>query len=115
MARFVATPEVGTGLPEWALTMLSALKENVELLTDTRGEADAASKAIVQGDVTVDQLGDQAMGTVTYVVPDGYTILGSDVADLAAFRALRDDVQVLANDLYVTRLVLNKLIESMGD
>tara|TARA_R110000765_G_scaffold188233_1_gene293663 strand:+ start:3530 stop:3883 length:354 start_codon:yes stop_codon:yes gene_type:complete len=114
MSRFVATPEVVDGIDPWLSSALSATKENVELLTGTRNEADLRSRALLRGDVTVRQVGAQVLGTVTLLTPDGYTIGGvGDVAELAAFRALRDDVQVLANDLYYTRLALDLLIRNL--
>jgi len=112
--RFSATPDVPVeGLEENLAVLLSAIKENLELLTSTRGESDLASRAVVRGDLTVEQVGVQSMGSVQNVDPEGYTISGSDVAALAAFRALKEDVQELANDVYSTRQALDLLIRNM--
>ena len=111
--RFVALPEVPEGLLDWQSILLSAMKENQELLTGTRGESDGASRAVVRSDVTVQQLGLQGLHSVTLDGDDGYTISGQDVASLNAIRNLRDDVQILANDLFSTRQALDLLIKTM--
>ena len=54
MARFVAVP----GLPEEGLSdaqsiLITAIKQNVELLAGLRDEADLQSKAVTKGDITV--------------------------------------------------------------
>ena len=106
MARFTGVPVVPTsGLPELQANLFSALKENVELLTGARGESDAASKALVRSDIEVKRVGAQVMGSVQHISPDGYT---------GAFRALQQDVQALANDLYYTRQALDLLIANFG-
>ncbi len=111
--RHVATPEVPNTLLDWQAVLFSAIKENVELLTGTRGESDLASMAIVRGDITVQQVGNQVMGSVTTSGDDGYTISAQDVAALSAFRNLRTDVQRLANDLATTRRALDLLIRNV--
>lgn len=115
MARFVATPEIPTGgIPEIQANILGALKENIELLTATRGEADLISRALVRGDVTVKQVGTQDMISVQNVSPEGFTISSSDVASLVAFRGLKADVQQLANDVFFTREALDRLVRDFG-
>lgn len=48
MPKFTAIPAVPTsGLPQWKVSLYNALKQNVELLIDQRGEADKASKALI--------------------------------------------------------------------
>lgn len=111
--RHVATPEVPDTLLDWQSVLFSAMKENIELLTGTRGESDLASMAIVRGDLTVKQVGEQSMISVTTSGDDGYTISAQDVAALNAMRNLRSDVQALANDLYATRQALDLLIRNM--
>ena len=113
MSRFTGIPVVPTsGLPELQANLFGALKENVELLTATRGESDLISRALIRGDVTARRLGLQAMVSVQNISPDGFTISSNDVASLAAFRALQQDVQTLADDLYYTRQALDLLIEN---
>jgi len=118
MARFVATPQVPTtGVPEIQANLFSALKENIELLTATRGESDLISRALIRGDVTVKRVGVQVMGSVQNISPDGFTgphVDANQIASLAAFRALQQDVQALADDLFLTRQALDLLIENFG-
>jgi hypothetical protein len=113
MVRFPPTPAIpSAGVDAWLATALGALKENMDLVTGTGRERDGQSRGIFRGDITAAPLGAQVMGSVTLVSPDGYTHSGDAVADLAAFRALRDDVQALANDLYYTRSALDLLIKN---
>jgi len=118
MSRFTGIPTVPTsGLPELQANLFGALKENVELLTATRGETDLASRALLRGDITAKRGGSQVMGSVQNISPDGYTgphVDANQIASLAAFRALQQDVQTLANDLYYTRQALDLLIENFG-
>lgn len=111
--RFVALPEVPEGTLDWQTTLLSAMKEDVELLVGSRGEADSASTAVVRSDITAQQLGLQGMHSVTLDGDDGYNISGQDVASLNAMRNLRDDMQNLANDVFRTREALDLLIKTM--
>lgn len=118
MARFTGVPVVPTsGLPELQANLFSSLKENVELLTGARGEADSDSRALVRSDVQAKQVGTQTMVSVQGVAEEGYTGAhdnANEIASLAALRALRDDVQVLANDLFTTRQALDLLISNFG-
>ena len=51
--RYSGIPAVPTtGVDEWQVRMLSAIKENVELLAGIRGENDLASKAITKAQVS---------------------------------------------------------------
>jgi hypothetical protein len=112
--RLIAIPDVPhVGLAEWQGPLFNAMKENIELLSGTRGEIDGASTAVTKADVQVNELGVQGMHTVGTGTVDGFTISGSDVAGLDAFRALRNDVQQLANDLFSTRATLDFLIRQM--
>ncbi|HEY7822113.1 MAG TPA: hypothetical protein VIG24_04745, partial [Acidimicrobiia bacterium] len=53
-SRYTAVPAVPlVGIEEWQSQLLNALKENVELLTGTRGEPDLASVAINRARLTV--------------------------------------------------------------
>jgi hypothetical protein len=112
--RFVAVPDIPhTGLEEWQGPLFHAMKEDLELLTNTRGEAGGASAAITRADVQVNELGTQEMHTVNSSKVDGFNISGSDVAGLDSHRALRNDVQGLANDLFRTRETLDFLLRQM--
>ena len=110
--RYVATPEVPSTEIVAQSILLSAFKENVELLTGTRGESDFASMAIVRGDLTVNQVGQQEMINVnrSSVVEPANT---AAAASAATINDLRNDVQVLANDLFTTRQTLDLLIRNL--
>ena len=118
MTRFTGVPTVPTsGLPELQANLFGALKENVELLIGSRGETDLASRAIVTGNITAKRVGTQEMGTVQNVSPEGFSgshVDANEIASLVAFRALKDDVQQLANDLFRTRQALDLLIANFG-
>ena len=51
--RFTAIPEVPIGITDAQTLLISAVKENVELLTGFRNEDDSNSKSITKGDITV--------------------------------------------------------------
>tara|TARA_R110001592_G_scaffold250872_2_gene513499 strand:+ start:129 stop:482 length:354 start_codon:yes stop_codon:yes gene_type:complete len=111
--RFVAVPEVPDGILDWEAILLAAQKENIELLCGTRGETDGASIAVVRGDITTENIGQQDLVSVTLSGDDGYNISSQDVASLNALRNLREDVQVLTNDLFRTRAALDFLIKNL--
>ena len=115
--RFTSVPAVPQGgFTDYQTVLISSVKENVELLTGLRGEADTVSKAVTQGQVTVNQMGQQKMQQVT-AKGDGSTITISgtayDLANLADVRKLIVDVQTLAGDVAEMRATLNFLIKQM--
>jgi len=112
MAKFTALPGIPDQLTDWQATLFGGIKENVELLTGTRGEAGLVSKAIVRGDITVNEVGQQDMTEVS-ARSNGVTIAGSNVALLDNFIDLISDVQLLANDVFATRRALDLLIRNM--
>lgn len=113
MARFTAIPAVPQGgITDWQSVLISSVKENVELLTGLRGEADLASKAVTKGQITLELMGDQNMKQVS-AKGAGFTISGQEVAGLDDYGLLLTDVQTLANDLAYTRAVLNALIQQL--
>ena len=110
--RFTGIPAVPLdGLTDWQSVLIGSMKENVELLTGLRGEADVISKAVTQGQVTLAQLGEQnmrqvtAQGTGFEVTSQGTLNPGTNVPNLEDVIKLVNDVQVLANDLAQTRAV----------
>jgi len=115
---FAGIPSIPTsGLADWQSLVFSAIKENVELLTGTRGGAGANHAAVIRGNITVVSLGAQNMRQVS-ALGKGYTGLtglptGAGVADAVDFQKLVSDVQVLANDLAETRDVLNVLLTQL--
>ena len=64
--RFTAIPTVPlAGIEPWQVQLLSAMKENIELLTGTRGEADFASAALTRAALTVSPPAEQVMTQVS--------------------------------------------------
>ncbi len=113
MARFTAIPAVPQGgITDWQSVLISSVKENVELLTGLRGEADLASKAITKGQITLLEMPDQNMMQISSK-GTGFTISGQQVAGLDDYGLLITDVQTLANDLAYTRAVVNALINQL--
>jgi len=113
MARFTAIPAVPQGgITDWQSVLISSVKENVELLTGLRGEADLASRAVVKGQITLLEMPDQNMRQVSSK-GTGFTISGQEVAGLTDYGLLLTDVQTLANDVAFNRTVLNALIRQL--
>lgn len=113
MARFTSIPAIPQGgMTDWQTILISAVKENVELLTGIRGELDGNSRAVTKGDVTLLELPLQDMKQVS-AKGAGFTISGQEVAGLDDYGKLINDVQTLANDLAYTRRALNLLIRQL--
>lgn len=131
-ARYTAIPALPqTGVDEWQSRFLSAVKENVELLTGTRGEYDLASAALNRSSLTVSQPADQSMVRVTASgngtsVPSGFQInpdgSGGYVVDVTGtvsvplledYNRLVVDVQKLANDVATLRGTVAVLIAQL--
>ena len=118
--RFTGIPAVPLdGLTDWQSVLIGSMKENVELLTGLRGEADVISKAVTQGQVTLAQLGEQnmrqvtAQGTGFEVTSQGTLNPGTNVPNLEDVIKLVNDVQVVANALAQTRAVINVLLKQL--
>lgn len=57
MATFYPIPAIPTsGVEDWKVRTLGALKQNVELLVGTRGEADNASRAVLRSAISLPEL-----------------------------------------------------------
>jgi hypothetical protein len=113
MARFTAIPAVPQGgITDWQSILISSVKENVELLTGLRGESDLQSKAITRGQITIKEMSEQDMKQVS-AKGAGFTVSGQELAGLDDYGKLVTDVQTLANDLALTRAVLNALIRQI--
>lgn len=113
MPRFTSIPSVPTAnVSEWQGQIFNALKENVELLTGTRGEKDMASRALTMDLVKVKLVENPSFSRVS-ATGDGYTISGVNVAALADYAKLISDVQLLANDVYILRATVNALINQL--
>lgn len=109
--RFAAVPSIPlSGLTDWQAYVLSALKENVEVLTGARGGTDG--KAVVQGNITVTQVPTLTMTRVS-ATGNSYTISGVTVPAADDYVKLLTNVQELANDVATLRVALNTLIAQM--
>lgn len=109
--RFAAIPNIPlTGLTDWQAYVLSALKENVEILTGVRGGSDG--KAVVQGYITVSQVPALTMTRVS-ATGAGYVVSNVRVPAAEDYAKLLTNVQELANDVATLRTALNTLIAQM--
>ena len=125
--RYTAVPAVPqTGVAEWQSQVLNALKENVELLTGTRGEPDLASAAINRALLSVSPPEAQEMTRVSAQgagvnVSTGFTIENNtvEVTGVAAvplqsdYNDLLTDVQLLANDVARLRATVAVLVAQL--
>jgi hypothetical protein len=110
MARFSAIPNPPQSeMSGWQYYTLTALKENVELLTGTRGEKDGASRAITKASITVLGAPQQTMRQVT-AQGSAVNIDGAVVPAIDDYVELIKNVQQLANDVAALRETLNTLI-----
>jgi hypothetical protein len=113
MSRFSAIPNVPqSGVDFWQVQTLTAIKENLELLTGTGGELDGASKALTRGDIGITAAPPQAMRQVT-ATGAGFTISGVQVPSLDDYVKLVTNVQQLANDVATLRTAVNALINQL--
>jgi hypothetical protein len=110
--RFAAIPAVPqSGLTDWQGYVLSALKENVELLTGNR-RGNEGSRAVVRGQVGVAAPATQQMTRLT-AQGAGYTISNVTVPSIEDYTKLLSDVQTLANDVAALRATVNTLITQL--
>ena len=108
--RYTAIPSAPqAGADEWLVRTLNALKENVELLTGSRGEPDRASAAITRSTVRTATPPTQTMQRVS-ARGSGVSISGTNVPVLEDYVALTNDVQKLANDVANLRATVELLL-----
>jgi hypothetical protein len=113
MARFTAIPSIPSGtVTDWQVSLLNAMKEDIELLCGIRNEADAQSQAVTKGDVRVNSVANPTFSRVS-ATGNGYTISGQRVPDLDDYGKLITDVQLLANDVATLRTTVNVLIAQL--
>ena len=112
--RYAAVPAVPQGQLSGGATivLVTALKENVELLCGTRGEDDLASKAVAIDQVKLNTLSNQDALAVN-AKGTGNTISGTNVPNYDHYVKLINDVQTLMNDVFATREALNTLIAQL--
>jgi hypothetical protein len=110
--RFTAIPSIPQGgLTDWQFNTLTAMKENIELLTGARG-TDNSVRAITGGQVTVDNPAPQTMTRVT-ATGAGFTISGVSVPSADDYFKLVSDVQQLASDVANLRATVNTLVNQL--
>lgn len=113
MTRFVGIPALpDQGLDESQYQLLDAMKQNVELVTGTRGETDSASAAVIKGSLTVSQPPTQQMTRIS-ATGAGVTISNVQVPTLADYGALLRDVQTLAVDVANLRATVATLVSQL--
>lgn len=113
MARFTGIPSLPqVGVDEWQYRVLSAMKQNLELLTGTRGEQDLSSRALLKSSVAITGTPEPSIRSVS-AVGSGFTISGAQVPSLSDYQNLVRDVQLLVNDVAVLRAAVNTLISQL--
>lgn len=112
-ARFTGIPSLPqVGVEEWQYRFLGAMKQNIELLIGTRGEQDAASRALLKSSVAITSAPEPSLRAVS-AVGSGFTISGAQVPSLADYQQLVSDVQLLVNDVAALRATVNTLISQL--
>lgn len=113
MARFTGIPSLPqVGVEEWQYRVLTAMKQNIELLSGTRGEQDLSSRALLKSSVAITSAPEPSIRSVS-AVGSGFTISGAQVPSLADYQALVRDVQLLMNDVAALRQAVNTLIAQL--
>ena len=113
MARFTPIPAIPTSsMSDWQFNTLSAMKENIELLTGSRGEKDGTSRALTTGVVKVKEAPAQTLPRIT-AQGNAVNISGVTVPDMSDYAELLKNVQMLANDVTAIRDTLNTLISQL--
>ena len=111
--RFTAIPALPqSGVDEWQLRVLSAIKENVELLTGPRGEEDRNSVALVRSRLNVSPPAAQTMTQVS-AQGSGVTVSGVNIPTLDDYGRLLSDTQRLANDVAALRATVEALVNQL--
>ena len=127
MSRFSGIPAVPfTGLDPAQARVLSAIKENVELLTGGRGESDGASRALTRGQINVQPLPQPAfgnptargdgVGVVTSVSFDPNTGLSGETGTTVSiddYRRALDDIERLARDVQTLQQYVRTLVQQL--
>jgi len=112
MARFSGIPSAALeGIEPQLARVLAALKENVELLTNQRGELDRASAALLSGSITTAQASNAFKGLTAKAV--GAKVSGVAVPLLSDYVKALQDIQTLAYDVAVLRDTVNTLIAQL--
>jgi len=113
MSRFTGIPSLPqVGVEEWQYRVLTAMKQNIELLIGSRGEKDRASTAVLKSTLTVQGTPEPTIRSVS-ATGAGFTISGAQVPSLADYQRLVRDVQLLTNDVAQLRSTINTLISQL--
>jgi len=113
MARFSGIPALPEGnIDEWQSAVLGPLKQNVELLTGTRGETDGASRALLRGDIDVTAPASMQFASMS-ARGAGIKVSGVSVPILSDYVNLIQDVQTLGNDVARLRATVDALIQQL--
>lgn len=113
MARFTGVPVVpNTGVDLWQASVLSALKENVELLIGARGEEDGASRALLAGQLTVRRPDASSIEAIS-ARGNGVSVSGATVPTLQDYQNLVRDVQSVINDVVRLRSTVDTLVQQL--
>ena len=111
--RFTAIPNVPqTGVSNWQFFFLNSLKENVELLTNTRTAGAGGAAAVLKGQVTVNPPAQQRLRQVT-AQGNGFVVSGVKVADQDDYNELIRNVQTLTQDVANLRATVELLINQL--
>lgn len=114
MARFYGIPAVPLeNIDPMIARVLSALKENVELLTGLRGEVDADSAAVTVGQITAPYVENEFDGLTAKGA--GLRLDNDTVPQFSDYIKLLNDVQLLAYDVAVLRSTVNTLLAQLRD
>lgn len=108
-SSFAAVPNImQTGMSPAQYILLNALKENVELLIGSRGDA---TRAVIRGQVTVRTV--DTRSTNISAQGSGVNVSGTAVPSLEDYRKLLNDVKQLNQDIELLRSTLNLLISQI--
>lgn len=117
MSRFTGIPALPqSGVDEWQFRFLDSVKQNVELLTGTRGEPDRASQAILRSTVTTQNppslsyTGLTARGAGVTITISG---AATQVPTYTDYAALLRDVRNIGNDVQQLRATLDALMRQL--
>ena len=112
-ARFTAIPNLPQlGIPGEQAYVLTALKENVDLLIGAKGAKYSDSRAVTKGSVTVEPTPDPELVRVT-AEGAGFSVSNVLVPDFDDYVKLISSVQTLAEDVAAMRRTLNTLIQQL--
>lgn len=109
MPQFQGLPAIpNEKIPQWQYDILSALKENIEILMGQRGPG----RSVTNDSIGVQPQNFQLMTQIS-ARGDNYLISGAYVPTLADYTKLLNDVQQLALDVAKIQDALNALLQNL--